>query len=301
MFDQPKSYVMRQSNRRTIFWILLCILITGCAPKQDMKEELRQLLRDEPELVLGVLKEHDQEVLQSLRLAEANEEIHAARAKMIHEAEHPLAVEINASAPHAGPLNAPNTLIVYADFMCPFCKEGQTAVDKYIARAGEDNILFMPHFFGSDQTSYLLAMCYEALALQPDIDPELPHAFRKRIFAHQGVLRKNPEVLDRIIKEIGADIDRLNADMKSEEVKTRVLATYEDVRRLGFDGTPGYIINGISYVGYLDASKIEDIAAMSKLFAEGGKASILPQVERLYPLVEDVAEETVPQKCESDR
>ena len=290
----------RQSNRYAIFWILLCILITGCSPKQDIKGELRQLLRDEPELVLDVLKEHDQEVLQALRLAEANEEIHAARAKMIYEAEHPLAVKINASTPHAGPLNAPNTLIVYADFMCPFCKEGQTAVDKYIAEAGKDNILFVPIFFGSDQTSYLLAMCYEALALQADINSELTHAFRKRIFAQQDMLQKNPEVIDRIIKEIGTDIDRLNADMKSAEVKKRMLATYEEIRRLGFDATPGYIINGISHVGYLDAMKIKEIAAMPKLFSEGGKASIMPLVERLYPLVEDFAEETLPRKCESN-
>ena len=290
----------RQSNRYVIFWVLLCILITGCAKKQDIKVELRQLLQDEPELVLDILKEHNQEVLQALRLAEANEEIHAARAKMIYEAEHPLAVEINASAPHAGPLNATNILIVYSDFTCPFCKEGQTAVDNYIAQAGEDNILFVPKFFGSNQTSYLLAMCYEALALQSDIDPELPHAFRKRIFANQQMLQHNPEVIDRIIKEIGADTDRLNADMKSAETEKRVLATYEEARHLGFDATPGYIINGISYVGYLDASKIEDIATLPKRFAEGGKANILPLVERLYPLARDIAEETLPGKCEND-
>ncbi len=276
----------RQYYLPTIGCLIFLSICTGCASKQTTKAELRQLLREEPELVLDVLKENNQELLKTIVAAEVNRAIYANREKMIREAEHPLAIRIKDSTPHEGPLDAPVKLVFFADFLCPFCKKSGAVLDRYIARAGAQKVLLVPRFYGSDDVSYQLAKCYLALNLQTDRDPALPHKFRKRIFAEQNQLRTHPEIIGEIINDLGADINRLNADMKSKKIEQGMADTYGEVHRLHIAGTPTFIINGISHAGNLETDQLDAIVALSRNAAKGDNKNIRPLVERIFPLAE---------------
>ncbi|XPV77539.1 MAG: DsbA family protein [Desulfovibrio sp.] len=285
--------MLRHAILQATSLLILCISISGCASKHGTKAEIRQLIRSEPELVLNVLQENGQEFLHILKLAEANEAIYNARAQMLVDLKHPvLEPYTNTKQP------APTTQItVYLDFLCPFCRESQSSLNKFATQAGSANVKVTTKFIGTEDTSSLLAVCYEALRYQQKDLPNLLQNFTRDIFNNQRKLKTEPETIDRIITKLGVDIDRLNKDMKAIHADGMTLSFMHEAASLGFNATPGYVINGVRHVGFLNARQIQEIADLKEKYAHGGKNAVLPFIERLHPLKEDLSNFDNHQSC----
>jgi predicted DsbA family dithiol-disulfide isomerase len=85
------------------------------------------------------------------------------------------------------------------------------------------------------------AQRFEALALQ---DPAKAWAFYDRVFREQRTLAGGETALQKIAAETGADMKRLDEDLRSDRVSARIAVDVKEAAALRFDGVPVFVVNG---------------------------------------------------------
>jgi protein-disulfide isomerase len=147
----------------------------------------------------------------------------------------------------------PSSLIVYADYECPFC----AVLD---ARLGE---LELEHVFrhfpvrSKHPRAWPAACAAEAAGLQDAFWP-----MHDALFADQGRL-EDPHLWDRA-RGLGLDVDRFDADRRSTEVRARVERDFRGGLRAGVMTTPTVAL------GTALAPGLPDAAALLRLAGDGG-------------------------------
>lgn len=141
-----------------------------------------------------------------------------------------------------GVVNAPVTLYEYTDFQCPYCAHGARVVDEVMARyEGQVRLIVkhlpLPHLHPMAMPA---ALAFEALSLQ---SPTLAWRFYDRLFASQTLLAGGEQGLRKLAGELGADLDRYDADLRGEPVRARVAADLKEAQAFRFDGVPAFVIN----------------------------------------------------------
>ena len=235
------------SNRPVVVWIaalLALLLAAGCAARAS-RDDIRATLREEPDLVLDVLRQHPEDLEQILAAAaEAREErIRAARRQA--ELDHPLAPNLSGNRLSLGADDAPVVVVAYSDFLCGYCAAAAKTMHELLAqRAGQVRFVFK--HFPHSRTAAEMALYFEALGRQ---DPALAWRFHDEVFARQRELAKDPAALARLVVGLGPDQSRLDSDMHDPALAQRLAEDSREADRFGFDGTPSFVIGGVSLVG----------------------------------------------------
>ena len=126
------------------------------------------------------------------------------------------------------------TTIVYADLACPHCA---AAWPEIAARPGMTVFRHFP-LAGRRPRSPALHAAAEAAGLQGRFFEMVDS-----LYADRGHV-DDPHLWDRV-RELGLDLDRFEADRRSEEVAARVRADFESGIRAGVVGTPAYFGNDL--------------------------------------------------------
>jgi protein-disulfide isomerase len=87
---------------------------------------------------------------------------------------------------------------------------------------------------------------YEAIRLQ---DEKKSWEFHDRIYKDQAKLRNGEAFLKATAKELKVDMAKLEKDVKSEAVQKRIDADMAEAAKFGFQGTPGFLLNGVPVKG----------------------------------------------------
>ncbi|HEY6761896.1 MAG TPA: DsbA family protein [Baekduia sp.] len=126
--------------------------------------------------------------------------------------------------------NAPDLLVMYADFSCPRC-----AVTALELKRAATPVAFR-HFALRHRhpRAVPLAHAAEAAALQGAFWP-----FHDSLFEDQGRI-DDPHLWDRC-ERLGLDVDRFEADRRSERVAERVRRDLRDGMRAGVTNTPALL------------------------------------------------------------
>jgi protein-disulfide isomerase len=140
-----------------------------------------------------------------------------------------------------GPEDA--TLVIeYADFECPYCAALNARLERHapLRRA-------FRHFpvRSSHPRAWAAASAAESAALQGAF-----WEMHDLLFADQGRL-EDPHLWDRA-RSLGLDLDRFDADRRSDAVKARVRRDFESGIRAGVVTTPTLFTGGRSYTGEID-------------------------------------------------
>jgi protein-disulfide isomerase len=148
-----------------------------------------------------------------------------------------------------GPRHAP-LVIVYAEFSCPHC-----AVAHSRLRDAPLRVAFR-HFalHSRSPRAVALACAAEAAGLQGRFW-ELHDA----LFADQGRL-DDPHLWDRA-QRLGLDLERFEADRRSERVAQRVAGDVRDALRAGITTTPTLSFAGELHAGPPDTALLRRLAA----------------------------------------
>jgi protein-disulfide isomerase len=127
-------------------------------------------------------------------------------------------------------------VIVYGDYECPFCAALETRLDGF-------EVCFRHFPVKTAHPRALAAACAaEAAALQ-DRFWEMHDA----LFADQGRL-EDPHLWARA-ERLGLDVERFDADRRSESVLARVKADFRGGVRAGVVTTPSAFRDGVLYPG----------------------------------------------------
>lgn len=138
---------------------------------------------------------------------------------------------------------APITIYEYTDLQCPYCAYGAKVVEEVMARYEGRVRLVVKHLPLPQLHPMAIpaARHFEAVALQ---DAGKAWAFYDKVFANQKALAGGEAWLRAVAAEVGADMNRLDADLKSGAPANRVAADLNESERFRFDGVPVFVVNG---------------------------------------------------------
>ena len=181
----------------------------------------------------------------------------------------PLEAKIREDELFRGEKAAPITLIEYSDFECPFCSRGFSTVMELLEKyKGKIRFVYKHLPLSFHPQAMISSQYYEAIRLQ---SAEKAVEFHDRIYKDQRKLQNGENFLKAIAKDLKVDMNKLAKDVKSDAVKKRIDEDMEEASKFGFQGTPGFLINGVPVKGAYPAAKFEEIIEKLK---EKGKLTI---------------------------
>lgn len=231
--------------------LTLTFFVTSC---QLNEKQLAEALKKNPALITDAIKENPSEFIEALN--EAVKSAQAGQAEKRQEEEkkqleesfnNPLEAEIRSDELFRGNKDGVLTLIEYSDFECPYCKRGYTTVTELLEKyKGKIRFVYKHLPLSFHPNAMPASQYYEALRLQSE---KLAIQFHDEVYENQGKLRSGEGFLKGIAKKIGADMKKLEKDKDSQKVKDRIEQDLAEAKKFGFNGTPGFLLNGIPVRG----------------------------------------------------
>jgi NhaA family Na+:H+ antiporter len=175
------------------------------------------------------------------------------------------------------------TLVVYSDYLCPYCRRLRGVILRLRKALGERLVYVFRHFPNepAHPGAEFMSRAAEAAGRQGRFWDM--HDF---LYDHERPL--NEALVMEFARSLGLDMERFARDLESDETRDRVRADIEEGRNNGVSGTPTFFIDGLRYDGAWDfhsmlealvrpvAARIDRGArAFANLPASGGMVLIL--------------------------
>lgn len=244
--------------------LVVALLLAACAPSSDTA--LRNTLQEHPDIVLDALATRKANLYALVVAGQQEQQTAADQAKQSEELAKPLKPVIDPDRAMRGPATAPTTIVVYSDFLCPYCARGAKELKAFEDRHPDSVRVLFKHY-ATDDLSRQAALVYEALARQ---DPKLAFAFHDAIFASQQEIEQagEPAIYALAIK-LGANVSQLKRDLKDPALAKRIADDVAEARSFGIEGTPTFLINGVSLRGAAPVGEFENI--LRQVSPQGGQ------------------------------
>lgn len=226
--------------------------LTGCKPSSS---DLKKAIEDDPSIVFSAIEKDPEKFIEvvnnAARAAQekgAEKQAQEEQKKRDDEFANPLKPEIDESRVFMGPKTAKVTIVEYSDFECPFCTRGfQTIKEVLKAYPNDVRVLFKHLPLDFHPKALPASKYYEAIARQ---SPEKAIKLHDMIFENQGELKaKGEDFLKASAKKLGVDMKQLEKDLADEAIMKRIQADIDEAAKFGINGTPGFIVNGVSIRG----------------------------------------------------
>jgi len=155
--------------------------------------------------------------------------------------------------PVRGKKDAPIQIIVFSDFQCPFSKRGADTVAALEQKYGGKLMFVYKH----------LPLPFHPEAM-PAAKATLAAARQGKYYEYHDKLFENQAQLSealyvQIAKDLGLNLDKFNSDRNSKEIEDIVQADIAQANSLGFNGTPGFALNGVKILGAYPQEHFEKI------------------------------------------
>lgn len=239
---------------------LAVALLAGCG-KAAMQERALEAIRENPDALIEALSKREAALFELVAKGQQAYQELQEQKRIQSELAKPFAPSVDPERPILGPASAPSLVVVYSDFLCPYCSRG-AAVIRSLAMAHPDDVRVLFKHFVLHKAARPAALYFEAIGLQ---SPQAAWDFHDQVFARQDDFSKRGEaVLKDIARGLPIDQARLARDLKRKELSDRLDADYAEAGKFGFDGTPTFLVNGVSVRGAAPLSDFENILGMTK-------------------------------------
>ena len=236
---------------RVIVYSAICLVLAACSPsaqqlKKVMKENpsiLHEAIEADPKGFFDVVQKVQSKAREQSMAQQMDEEFK----RVMEEMKSPKTVEIDEARASHGTSSAPITIVEWADFNCGHCSTAAQTMTKVAEEYGDKVRIIYKHLPILAPESRLGAQYMEAIALQ---DKSKAWEFHKKLFAGQREFREGKEkFLKELAKEVGADLAKVQKDLKNTAVTKRIESDIAEAQKYEFNGTPGFMINGASIHG----------------------------------------------------
>ncbi|SRR5579884_688042 len=172
-----------------------------------------------------------------------------------------------AGAPVTGPADAPVTIVEFSDFQCPYCAAAVPQI-RALLKAYPTKVKLIFKQFPLEEHPQADLAATAAVAAQKQGKFWQMH---DALFAHSNDLSRK-SILS-LAKDIGLDVDKLEADMDTTEIRHTVERDVQDGTDANVEGTPTLFINGQRYNGALTFEALKPLLdAELKQAASGNRA-----------------------------
>jgi protein-disulfide isomerase len=179
------------------------------------------------------LKDHPDEVMAAIKLAQANAEKQKAADAQLAVADQRDQIFNNPADPVVGNANGDVTVVEFFDYRCPYCKRVSDSLMTLVKDDPNVKIVYKEFpILGPDS----LVAAKIALAAHRQGVYEPVHA---AFMAHKGSFDEE-DLLD-LAASVGADRAKLAADMRDPAIQGLLQANDSLAAALGITGTPGFL------------------------------------------------------------
>ncbi len=228
--------------------------------QSDIREAVKSVLLENPELVLEALKIQQIELANLVEQGTYLRQAEAKKERRLEELNQPKVAVIEVDRPIRGNPHAPITIVEYSDFECPFCRSAASTVTQVLEQYGDDVRLVYKHNpLNFHPMAEPAARYFEAIAMQ---DMEEAWRFHDHVFEQQDLLADGESVLKAIVATLNVDATKVERDLSGEAIEARLRLDRDEAGRFGFDGTPAFLINGVSLMGSQPKEEFEEIIHM---------------------------------------
>jgi protein-disulfide isomerase len=152
-----------------------------------------------------------------------------------------------------GPANAKNSVVEFYDYNCPYCRASLPAMMRFVAQHMQDTRISFIEFPIKGVNSTTAARLAMAARRQPD-------KFLKLHFALMGEdVLVDQATLYADAKNAGLDMEKLKKDADDPQIAKALTAGKDLATKLGIDGTPTFIANGVLHPGAVDDATLAQI------------------------------------------
>lgn len=245
--------------KHNIYFLAGLLFFTACASK----EQIRQVISENPEIVYEAIRKDPVTFMKvAQEAAQSSQEQYYRQAQkqrteqLEKDLKKPREAHVDPSRLLFGEKSASVTIIKYADFQCPACRMGFQSLEeikkKYGAKVSviHKNIPLQQH-----EQARLSAQVFEALLI---LNRTQAQKFYRLAYETQGQWNSEKQVWD-MLKKVGGAKDKVMAEIKKGVVDQRIAEDLKEHRKLGFEGTPAYMINGVALYGAPDPETLSSV------------------------------------------
>jgi protein-disulfide isomerase len=240
----------------------LGLALTACAPSS---EQLKKAIEKDPSIVFAAIEKDPEKFIEVVNAAarkaqagQAEKQAKDEESKRDEEFKNPMKPVIEEGRASEGPKDAPITLVEYSDFECPFCSRGYTTLQSVLKDYnGKIRFIFKHMPLEFHPKAMPAAKYFEAIVRQ---SPEKAYKWHNMVFENQNELHTKGEAFMKdAAKKVGADMKRVEKDLADPKLMDRINSDIEEAKKFGFNGTPGFLINGVSLRGAYPAAEFKKI------------------------------------------
>jgi protein-disulfide isomerase len=176
----------------------------------------------------------------------------------------PYRMVVATTGPSRGQSDAPVTIVEFADFQCPYCKQAETSVRTVMSRYPTQVRLVFRHLpltqiHPNAQVAAQAAVCAERQGKFWQMHDAL--------YADQAALTR--VALDGTARHLGLDAQRFTACMSDAATAATIAADKKAADDLGISGTPYFFVNGRPIDGSVPVEQYQDIVDSELKRAKG--------------------------------
>lgn len=179
---------------------------------------------------------------QKKQVEEARKQQEAKAAAFEEQFKNPVKIDVGSSPVH-GPKDAKVTIIEFSDFQCPYCKRGYTTMEEVMKAYPKDVKVAFKHYPLPFHPQAMPAAKASWAAQQQGKFWE----FHNELFENQDKL--NEAFYTATATKLGLNLQKFEADRKSDAAEKAVKDDYEIGQKNGIEGTPGFFVGGVQVEG----------------------------------------------------
>jgi protein-disulfide isomerase len=141
----------------------------------------------------------------------------------------------NSDSPRIGKADAKAQIVVFSDFLCPYCKTAHQIISDVVGKYGDDVSVVQRNFIVHPE-SMILAQAAEAANQQGKYKEMNDALFSKTV-------EQTEDGVVAIAKELKLDVNKFKADLNSEKVKNQITKDNTDATDMNLSGTPSLFLN----------------------------------------------------------
>jgi len=175
--------------------------------------------------------------------------------------------EMIANAPILGNVEAKKTIFLFTDYSCPYCARVGKELEKVLADNKDVRVViknFSIHGVLSDGAARAM-IASRMQAADGCSSEKLNNLLTEKPYWPDDLKGQSQEALEKTIlknvlaaaKKAGCDVEKMEADMRSEIVNNELAQVGELAQRFGIQGTPFLIIQDQAFPGAVPAAQIQ--------------------------------------------
>lgn len=244
--------------------LVLGLLNWSCKTEVNVKDQVKEVIKNDPSIVLEALKSRPKELVEVIQHAarKAQEEMYKKRQEEEKKSfeksfDNPIKTSVKSNEAVRGTKGAPLTLIGYEDFECPYCSRAHKTVQDLLKKyKGQIQFVFRHLPLDFHANAKIAAYYFEAINKQ---NSDQAWAFHDAVIENVQALKKGEAYLKSIVKTKlkGINMAKVLKDIKSPDIIKKVESDKKEAEKFGFRGAPGFLLNGIPIRGAQPIEKFD--------------------------------------------